>query len=565
MALCDGVCHGTSATQFGCRADVPGHYALGCHSKDGGCYYRKNETDPYPNEGFCTYKVNDDYVTVSPTTTTSSTVPTPQPSTVPTALPTESSTMPTFRVVVSSSLPTATTSKSSTSTLATAAGFDTDFDARSSNWESKCRLEFPVADNKAGSVTATKEQWLVFQYRLFVAPNTTITMNGNTSMIAEMETRLHAGVSRYFLSCTIEDPFEDRRFSVWSIDSNPPDSLYAETCEEVDLLLLPSSNTANARLDDSRCVVVQASLKFNVYFPPNTRRVVRRGIRRDLYTQRHPNRVLAPQQDHVSFATDADPVVIQAAGEYFTNAMNAEEFNDPEQRGVRQTQFVGFVMEDNNPVHGSTIRNNNEEGGDASANTIALATQQRHNKQQDKTNTVLAGTIAIAVAAVCVLVVIVLVFRSRKRRSDAYLKHIEEHSIYSDTSSSNEDASIAYLVQDDTTLLRDDDDDVGTAQSRTSTERQDVHHCTSAYCEVCRRQQQYARQHANDPIFISAPVSSAAVLAALVPLPDLATSSQATMTGMSGHHRLQHDPRPHYRRSILEDYRSYSTPDSVIL
>ena len=564
MALCDGVCHGTSATQFGCRADVPGHYALGCHSKDGGCYYRKNETDPYPYEGFCTYKVNDDYVTVSPTTTTSSTVPTPQPSTVPTALPTESSTMPTFRVVVSSSLPTATTSKSSTSTLATAAGFDTDFDARSSNWESKCRLEFPVADNKAGSVTATKEQWLVFQYRLFVAPNTTITMNGNTSMIAEMETRLHAGVSRYFLSCTIEDPFEDRRFSVWSIDSNPPDSLSADTCKEDDELLLPSSNTAISRLDDSRCVVVQASLKFNVYFPPNTRRVVRRGIRRDLYTQRHPNRVLAPQQDHVSFATDADPVVIQAAGEYFTNAMNAEEFNDPEQRGVRQTQFVGFVMEDNNPVHGSTIRNNNEEGGDASANTIALATQQRHNKQQDKTNTVLAGTIAIAVAAVCVLVVIVLVFRSRKRRSDAYLKHIEEHSIYSDTSSSNEDASIAYLVQDDTTLLRDDDDDVGTAQSRTSTERQDVHHCTSAYCEVCRRQQ-YARQHANDPIFISAPVSSAAVLAALVPLPDLATSSQATMTGMSGHHRLQHDPRPHYRRSILEDYRSYSTPDSVIL
>jgi len=159
------------------------------------------------------------------------------------------------------------------------------------------------------------------------------------------------------------------------------------------------------------------------------------------------------------------------------------------------------------------------------------------------------------------------VFRSRKRRSDAYLKHIEEHSIYSDTCSSNEDASIAYLVQDDTTLLRDDDDDddVGTAQSRTtSTERQDVHHCTSAYCEVCRRQQS-ALQHAKDPIFIAAPVSSAAVLAALVPLPDLATSSQVTMTGMSGHHRLQHDPRPHYRRSILEDYRSYSTPDSVIL
>lgn len=465
--------------------------------------------------------------------------------------------MPSFRVVASSSLPTATTSKAA-STLATAAVFDTVFDARSSNWESKCRLEFPVADNKAGSVTATKEQWLVFQYRLFVAPNTTITMNGNTSMIAEMETRLHAGVSRYFLSCTIG------RFSVWSIDSNPPDSLSADTCKEDDALLLPSSNTANARLDDSKCVVVQASLKFHVYFPPYTRRVVRHGVRRDLHTQRHQNRVLAPQQDHVPFTTDADPIMIQAAGEYFTHAMNAEEFNDP--GGVRQTQFVGFVMEDNTPVHGSTIRNNNDEGGDASANTIALATQQRHNKQQDKMNTVLAGTIAIAVAAVCVLVVIVLVFRSRKRRADAYLKHIEEHSIYSDTSSSNEDASIAYLVQDDTTLLRDDDDDVGTAQSRTSTERQDVHHCTSAYCEVCRRQQYARQQHANDPIFLSAPVSSAAVLAALVPLPDLATSSQATtMTGMSGHHRLQHDPRPHYRRSILEDYRSYSTPDSVIL
>ena len=56
--LCEGICQGTSATHFGCRADVPGSYALGCDPKDGGCYYRKNETDPYPNEGFCTYKVN---------------------------------------------------------------------------------------------------------------------------------------------------------------------------------------------------------------------------------------------------------------------------------------------------------------------------------------------------------------------------------------------------------------------------------------------------------------------------------------------------------------------------
>ena len=58
--LCEGFCQGTSATHFGCRADVPGYYALGCNSI-GGCYYRQNENDPYPNEGFCTYKGGSNY------------------------------------------------------------------------------------------------------------------------------------------------------------------------------------------------------------------------------------------------------------------------------------------------------------------------------------------------------------------------------------------------------------------------------------------------------------------------------------------------------------------------
>ena len=53
-ARCDGKCIG--ATPFGCLADVPGAYALGCNFNDGGCYYQMNENDFYPNDGFCTYK-----------------------------------------------------------------------------------------------------------------------------------------------------------------------------------------------------------------------------------------------------------------------------------------------------------------------------------------------------------------------------------------------------------------------------------------------------------------------------------------------------------------------------
>ena len=100
---CNGFCEGKSSSHFGCEADVPDHYALGCH-KDGGCYYRENEKDAYPYAGFCTYKVNNHSLTLKTavnnvekylrekkqaTTSPTGSPTTPQPSTVPiTDLPT---------------------------------------------------------------------------------------------------------------------------------------------------------------------------------------------------------------------------------------------------------------------------------------------------------------------------------------------------------------------------------------------------------------------------------------------------------------------------------------------
>ena len=55
---CDGICPGESSTHFGCEADVPEHYALGCHP-NGNCYYRATAQENYPYAGFCTYQVND--------------------------------------------------------------------------------------------------------------------------------------------------------------------------------------------------------------------------------------------------------------------------------------------------------------------------------------------------------------------------------------------------------------------------------------------------------------------------------------------------------------------------
>ena len=85
---CEGFCVGEGASfpYFGCAPDVQGQYALGCF-KTGGCYYLGNENDEYPYDGFCTYKVYNDDIILSPTPTPPAGSPVQRPPTPSPILP----------------------------------------------------------------------------------------------------------------------------------------------------------------------------------------------------------------------------------------------------------------------------------------------------------------------------------------------------------------------------------------------------------------------------------------------------------------------------------------------
>ncbi|OEU20958.1 hypothetical protein FRACYDRAFT_234589 [Fragilariopsis cylindrus CCMP1102] len=352
----------------------------------------------------------------------------------------------------------------------------------SSGWESTCTASQP--SNQDGE--DLKEQRLVFRYRLFVPEDNPVTEN----TITDMEGRVHEGLSRHFLECK-EVGRDSDIFSIWSISSDPLDIIYSNTCDLPDDYSPPEKST---------CVLMQADLGMYVYFPPS---------RRNRHLNNEKERALKP-----SPATDADQQVIEKTGEYLIAAMEGGDFNDDEI--VLQTEFVGFIMEED--LHGTL------NGG--GSNTAAAA-QQSQTKQTD--SKVVAGTTLMAAAAVCLIAVTIISLHRRKRRSDAYLKHIDDNSIFSD----KDDA-------DRLTCIVDDNDSLdwmheyghngtnGDGMENTAYHH-DVHRCTSSYCEVCRH-------HKNTyPTFIASKVASSN-------LDDLRCGP-----------------------SIIEDNRSYSSPDTVDL
>jgi hypothetical protein len=389
--------------------------------------------------------------------------PTSQPSTPPTIKPSRRP----------SNLP-------SISVEPTIAKFKTTQDS-SSGWESTCTGSQP--SNDGGNF---KEQRLVFRYHLVVPKDKPV----NESTITDMEGRIHEGLSRHFLECKVIGR-DSETFSIWSILSDPLDSIYSDTCDLPDDYSLPNN---------SKCVLMQADLKMNAYFSPT---------RRARHLSSEKQRALKP-----SPATNADQQVMEESGDYLIAAMEEGDFNDD--KIVLQAQFVGFVMEED--LHGTL------NGG---GSNVAAAAQQSQTNQTDPK--AVAGAAMMAAAAVCLIAVTIISLQRSKRRSDAYLKHIDDNSIFSDKDDADR---LTCIVGDNDSLdwmhEYGHNGTIGDGMENTAYHH-DVHKCTSSYCEVCRH-------HKNTyPTFIASKVAPSN-------LDDLRCGP-----------------------SIIEDSRSYSSPDTVDL
>ena len=449
----------------------------------------------------------------NPTESTSpSTTPSVKPSSFPSFFPSvalstspseDPSNYPSFRPSTEPSSYPTSSSAPTTSMTPTITKFKTIL--RDSSSESTCISPQPSERDRGNF---NENQRLVFRYLLFVpddAPD-------DDAIITDMKERIHERLIRHFLNCEVVgqengDKANDS-FYVWSISSNPPDILNSDSC---DIGLLESS----ILIPDPKCLVVQAELTMKVYFPPNRRR-------------RHLNdnkqRALKP-----SSVTSADQQVITEFGDYLNMTMSEGYFNDDE--FVLMTRFLTFVMIEDQ-----------HETLDRGGLNIAGAEQQLQTKQED--SRVVAGAMTMAAAAICLVAVAIISLHRRKQRSDAYLKHIEDLSTFSDFDKDEADRGTHIMGDCDGSSLDwsnehghnginyQERDVMKRAENTVSLDYQhDVHKCTSAYCETCHRNGNAY------PTFIASNAYN---------IPDILED-------------LRHGP------SIIEDSRSYSSPDTVDL
>jgi hypothetical protein len=350
-----------------------------------------------------------------------------------------------------------------------------------------------------------ENQLLVFEYLLFI-PVTVLENDDKDVIVATMEKRIHEGLVQNFLTC---NPVQgEKLFYVWSISSNPPDFISSDPCNSK---LVAETNPTPP--DGSKCIVVQAELNMRVYFPPNRRhRHLSSGI----------TRILQPPS-----TTSADHQVMAASGGYLVTAMSQGTFNDS--KSILQTHFLAFIT---------------EEGGHATIDRGQLNVAGANGQwmTQHEESRVVGGAITMAAAAVCFLVVAALALRRRKLRSDAFLRHIDDLSTFSDFEkdafgrgteiiSDLDNNSLGWFGEDfhDGMCLRERDNRYG-SNSAVSLDRQhDVHKCTSAFCVICLKQQ--------SPTFIASNSMN---------IPDILED----LRGGS---------------SIVEDSRSYTSPNTVDL
>lgn len=386
--------------------------------------------------------------------------------------------------------------------------------------ESTCDFSPPT-----GLGGTLKPQRLVFLYHMHVPKETEgVAIQGK---VRDMELRIHNGLVEEFLKCNAKEDAQAgtlETFYIWSISSSPSDELDPDSCIQDD------SDTALPPPEGTMCVSVQANLGMIAFFP-----LIRRLARA------------------LQSVTDADGQILEATGDYLTMSMGNGDFDDDV---VLQSEFKGFVM----PADPSNGPN------------VAAANQQvQSNKEQSRIG---AGATAMALACLFLLVVVLLTIRRRKRRAELYLQHLEDMSSCADLMKDGmTDDRTTYIVGEGSfDLAEAEGDDNFTAvgfgnenqlgRFDSNDHQHDVHQvrntfllasasidytrrfspalfvypitqCTSAYCTACRHIQ------SAQPTFI--------------PSAKVSPHVQGILDD------LRHSP------SIVDDSRSYSTPDTVNL
>lgn len=316
-----------------------------------------------------------------------------------------------------------------------------------------------------------QDQLLVFDYLVFV-PNTVIDKEG---IVDTMEERIHNGLLGEFLKCDMgkSDSSNDggKDFYVWSISPNPSDYISSDPCDPQ--LVLETIPTPPV---DALCMEVQAALELEVYFPP-----VRKN--RQLAIQPQEKRILEP-----ALATTADPQVMAKSGDYLIKAMARGDFVGDE---VLQTRFLGFVT---NELGHAVLE------GD----TLAVAGAEGQLMSPPADSRIVGGAMTMAAAALCLIVVLALVLRRNRKRSEAFLRHLDGMSTWSDFGKDDDDDPGTEILGETASLgwFSDDFMQQGIAylqerdRMRAGLDRQDVHRCTSAFCAICLNEQK--------PTFIAA-------------------------------------------------------------
>lgn len=340
-----------------------------------------------------------------------------------------------------------------------------------------------------------QDQLLVFQYFLFI-PN--IVLETDEKVVSIMEDRIHEGLVQNFLTCNAARG--EQSFYVWSISSSPSDTIFSDNCDP-DLV----ASIVETPPDESRCVLVQAELNMEVYFP---------RVRRNLHLTNITHRILRP-----AVTTSADPQVMNESREYLDAAMDEGAFSGEEDLRMF---FLAFIIEREGHV---TI--------DRGPLTVAGAEGQLMGNRES--SRVVGGAMTVAAAAICLIAVAVLALRRRKQRSDAFLSHVDNLSTSSDLNKDELDrdteivgeldgGSVGWFGED----CQDRDARNSWSEAECLEYKRDVHKCNSAFCEICLKQK--------GPTFIKSNYLNVSEI-----LKEL-----------------------RYESSIVED-RSHSTPDTVDL
>ena len=448
----------------------------------------------------------------SPNPTTSPSVqPTPLPSVKPTSSQAPSSQPSPYPTV--SSEPSA--SASPTYELMVTVPIGEGEEGGNIGWESTC-----VEQPKDGGTF--QDQQLVFVYHLFVPSDYGLVENDAIAtgvsyqpLVDQVEERIHQGLVEHFMSCrTMDDDGYD--WYIWNVSSMPQDVPLDNEPECV-----PDTNDPPAP-PDSKCVRVVAQLHMMAYF-------VNGVTSNDDSGDTRRRRLLEPEGNQYD-VTVADPQIISSTGSYLGGSMSEGKYNDDS--AVLQTTFKGFILEDNvDDILG---------GGNQDGNNVAAATEQL--QAQNDNGLLITGLSFVAVAILCFLALLIVVCRRRHRRKQIrvreYAKQVndlemEHDDLFAPTVECDASHIDSYFDGDSPTWSFDN---FQRENASSSNYQHDVHNCSSATCEICRRYETLG------PEFLSLPMSNENNKAIIADLADLEASPSM---------------------SARSNSRSYTTPDTV--